>query len=233
MLKRIAHAVGRRIGLRPARRSSRHVGAVFDNWARDGRSEKMERAHGPVVRRLLGRVELGADAHYLDIGCGNGYSVRWMSSRLPNGRAVGLDASAEMVAHAQELSEGMPNVAFQRAEFPDHTLERGRFDLIFSMETMYYMVDVDAALRETLALLGPGGIFISAIDFYRENRASHRWPGYVRTEMKLLSARRWRRAFRRAGFQGVTQRRLILPRTEAVESWHSTVGCLVTRGARA
>ncbi len=36
----------------------------------------MERGHGPVARRLVDRMQLAPDAWYLDIGCGNGYTVQ-------------------------------------------------------------------------------------------------------------------------------------------------------------
>ena len=50
--------------------------------------------------------------------------------------------------------------------------------------------------------------------------------------MKLLSARQWFRAFEAPGFISVQQERLIVPKEDAVESWHMTAGSLVTSGRR-
>jgi SAM-dependent methyltransferase len=229
-IKRIARALGARIGLNPWRVARRPAADVFDEWARDGRDAVMERAHHPVVMKILQAQSFKAGARYLDIGCGNGYAVRFMAARVPSETAVGLDASPEMVARARALSGNLTNVRFECAQFPAHALERGTFDVIFSMETMYYMTDLAAALREVRALLRPGGRFVSAIDFFEENVESHGWPSYVGAQMRLMSAREWRAAFQRAGFTSVVQSQLVVPLGEAVESWHATVGSLVTSG---
>lgn len=203
---------------------------VFSTWALDGRAAGMERAHGPVARRVLDAIELPPDGWYLDIGCGNGYTVRWAAARLPHGRAIGIDVAPEMVKRARELSSAHPGVEFHEAAFPSHRLPYGRFDAIFSMEMLYYLPDIPAALAEVRRLLKPGGVFVSAVDFYAENPDSHGWPQYIGLRMALLSAAQWARAFEGAGFAPVRQHRLVIPHEEAVESWHATAGSLVTSG---
>lgn len=205
---------------------------AFDTWALDGREAKMERGHGPIARRIFASLRLAPDARYLDIGCGNGYSVRWAAAAAPRGQAVGLDLSPEMVRRARELSAGFPNVAFAEAAFPRHELPPASFDAIFSMEVFYYLPDPEAALRESLRLLKPGGTFVSAIDIYRGHPMARKWTRYVGTKTKLWSGRRWRRAFERAGFVDVAQERMILPPEEAIEVWHTRAGSLVTKGRR-
>jgi cyclopropane fatty-acyl-phospholipid synthase-like methyltransferase len=228
-MQRIFRAIGRRLGVARSGGGFRPAGDVFDTWAQDGRDDGMERAHGPVVRRILDDLTLDADTRYLDIGCGNGYSVRWAAERGA-GTAVGLDVSKEMIGRARALSSGLPHVTFEHSSFPEHTLTPASFDVILSMEAMYYMTDLDAALREVLALLKPGGLFVCAVDFFREHRRSHKWPRLVGTEMKLMSARGWRRAFEHAGFRSVRQARMIIPQDEAGAASHASVGCLVTFG---
>lgn len=205
---------------------------AFDTWALDGREGTMERGHGPIARRVFDSFHLLDDAQYLDIGCGNGYSVRWAAAIAPRGRAVGLDLSPEMIRRARELSAGIPNAAFMESAFPRHELPLSSFDAIFSMEVFYYLPDPEAALREALRLLKPGGTFASAIDIYREHPMARKWIKYVGTSAKLWSGPHWRRAFERAGFVEVAQERMVLPPGEAVEVWHSRVGSLVTRGRR-
>jgi len=191
----------------------------------------MEVAHGPVARRVLASLGLGPDSHYLDLGCGNGYTVRLVSARY-GATAVGVDASSEMIAKARSLSPHSPDVSFVCASFPRHSLPERSFDVVFSMESMYYMVDLDEALRAVLELLKPGGVFACAVDFYQENTASLGWPGYVGTDMKLLSAQEWRSALEAAGFGAISQRRVVIPEGEAQEPWHATVGSLLTVGRR-
>ena len=206
---------------------------TFDTWARDGRETKMERGHGPIARRVFESLRLSADAHYLDIGCGNGYSVRWAAAAALHGKAVGIDLSPEMIRLARERSAHLGNAEFREAAFPHHDLPHASFDAIFSMEVFYYLPDPEMALRETLRLLKPGGFFVSAIDIYREHPMARNWIRYVGAAVKLWDGPRWRRAFERAGFVEVTQERMILTPEEAVEAWHVRAGSLVTRGRRA
>lgn len=215
----------RRWRARPARE-------VFDEWAAEGRDEGMAEAHGPVARRVLDRLELPRDGRFLDVGCGNGYAVRWAAARMPDGEAVGIDASPEMIRHARERSQGLGKVRFERADFPEHPLPAGAFDAIFSMEVFYYFSDVAAALEATLRLLRPGGEFACVVDYYEENTASHGWPELTGAPMELMSADEWRGALEAAGFVDVRQDRITLPPEEASQDWHSTVGSLVTVGRR-
>ncbi len=222
----------RRLLSRRAEAESSRIRSAFDTWALDGRDAKMERGHGPVARRVFDSFRLAEDAHYLDIGCGNGYSVRWAAAAAPRGQAVGIDLSPEMIRRARELSEGIPNAVFMETNFPRHELPLASFDAVFSMEVLYYLLDPAVALAEILRLLKPGGTFVSAIDYYPENRRSHGWPKYVGVSMRMWNGALWRRAFGRAGFTGITQDRMIIPEEDAVEPWHASVGCLVTTGHR-
>ena len=217
--------------------SSQHqisqVRAVFDDWARRGRAEGMEHSHGPVARRAFEQLDLRPDGWYLDIGCGNGYTVRWAAKTASAGHAVGIDVAPEMIRRARELSADLPNAEFNLVTFPDHQLPRGRFDAIFSMEVLYYLPSLSAALEEIVRLLKPGGRFACVVDYYQENEASHSWPEDVGVAMRLLSAAEWRAAFEAAGLRVIEQTQITVPADQAGEEWETTVGSLLTVGTAA
>jgi SAM-dependent methyltransferase len=135
-----------------------------------------------------------------------------------------------MIARAKDLSQGLANAEFHLATFPQHDLPLGRFDAIFSMEVLYYLPSLSAALEEVVRLLKPDGRFVSVVDFYQENSASHSWPEDVGVAMRLLSAAQWREAFEDAGLEVVEQARITLPVEQASESWKVDVGSLMTAG---
>lgn len=203
---------------------------MFDDWAVRGRAEGMERSHGPVARKAFHHLGLKPDSWYLDIGCGNGYTVRWAAQDVPDGKAFGIDVAPEMIARAKDLSQGLANAEFHLATFPEHDLPLGRFDAIFSMEVLYYLPSLSAALEEVTRLLKPGGLFVCVVDFYQENAASHSWPEDVGVAMRLLSAAQWREAFEDAGLEVVEQSRVTLPPEQASEDWKVAVGSLMTVG---
>jgi len=203
---------------------------VFDDWAVRGRAEGMERGHGPVARKAFHHLGLTPDSWYLDIGCGNGYTVRWAAEDAPKGKAFGLDVAPEMIARAEKMSQGVANAEFHVATFPEHDLPLGRFDAIFSMEVLYYLPSLSDALAEITRLLKPGGRFVCVVDFYEENVASHSWPEDVGVAMRLLSAAQWRKAFKDADLKVIEQGRVTLTPEQASEDWNVTVGSLMTVG---
>ncbi|MDF1565710.1 MAG: class I SAM-dependent methyltransferase [Deltaproteobacteria bacterium] len=186
---------------------SRHVqkvGALFDEWAREGRAEGMERTHARAARPAFERLGVGAGHRYLDVGCGNGYSVRW-AVEAGAASALGVDLSEEMIARAREQSRGHAAASFLQAAFPGGGLPAGGFDRIFSMEAYYYLADLDAALEATRALLAPGGRFACTIDHYLENEESHGWSEELGLSLHLLGAAEWSERFSRAGFEEIEQ----------------------------
>jgi len=209
------------------------IATVFDDWARRGRAEGMSDAHGPAARMAFDRLDLPPDGRFLEIGCGNGYAVRWAARACPAGLAVGIDVAEAMIERARELSAELDNVEFRHGLFPGVSLPVTRFDAVFSMETLYYLPEptLDAALSEVARLLVPGGRFACAVNYYAENEASYSWPEDVGLEMTLLDADGWRRAFERAGLDVVEQTRLVVPPDLATSEWHTTEGSLLTLGS--
>lgn len=209
------------------------VRGVFEDWAERGRAEGMAESHAPFVRPVFERLRLPPDGTYLDIGCGNGYTVRWAAAAMPDGSAVGLDVAPGMIDRARAESSAFPNAQFHVAAFPeDHHFEPASFDAIYSMEVFYYLPDLGAGLAEVRRLLRPGGLFACQVDYYRENTASHSWPEDMGVEMTLLGEDGWREAFESAGLDVTEQFRVRLPPEEASEPWKATEGSLVTMGRR-
>jgi len=181
---------------------------VFDDWARRGRASGMERTHEPVARAAFERLGVRAGGRYLDIGCGNGYTVRWAAAVAPDVQATGVDVSPEMIQQARELSADLPNTRFNCGPFPLPGLERGSFDAIFSMEVFYYLPDLDAGLRQARRLLSPGGRFVCVVDYYEENPESHSWPEELGLTLQLRSMAGWVEAFEGAGLRVIEQERI-------------------------
>ena len=209
------------------------VRRLFDDWAIRGRAEGMELGHTPTARPAFESLELSAGQRYLDIGCGNGYTVRWAAAVDPTVQAYGLDASEQMVARARHLSEGVENARFIHAPFPLPALKARSFDAIFSMEVFYYLPDVVWGLLSVFRLLKPGGHFACIVDYYAENEASHSWPTDVNVPMTLWSAAEWREKLETVGLEVLDQRRLCPPLAPGEEpTWKHTEGSLYTLARR-
>ncbi len=213
-----------------------HVEAVrglFDEWAGNGRAEGMETGHTPMARPAFDRLNVTSGQTYLDIGCGNGYTVRWAAEAGSDVQAIGIDVSEGMVDRARTLSSALPNCRFINAPFPLPILKAQAFDAVFSMEVFYYLPNLPWALMSTLRLLKPGGLFACIVDFYEENTASHGWSEDIGINLNLLSSEKWRQVMEEVGFEIVEQARLLAPTVKGQEpDWRQTEGSLLTLARR-
>ncbi len=183
----------------------------FNEWARAGRCEGMEKAHRPVGERAIALMHVTPEVRVLDVGCGSGWATRVLAKLAFNGRVTGIDISDEMVRVASEASSSFVNVDFQvvsaeRLPFPDR-----EFTHAFSMESLYYYANIPKALSEIHRVLKPGGLFVMVVDLYWENEASHRWIEDLKVPVELLSIDDYRSLFVDAGFINIIDRRLVDP----------------------
>ena len=183
----------------------------FNDWAKAGRGEGMEKGHRPVGEQAIELMAIPLDARVLDVGCGSGWATRLMAEKARDGRVVGIDIADEMIRLAVESSTRYANVEFKVASAEKLPFNNGEFTHAFSMESLYYYADMGAALREIRRVLKPGGLFVSVVDLYEENVPSHQWIDELKVPVQLLSSADYRSLFEHAGFVNVRDRRLYDP----------------------
>jgi SAM-dependent methyltransferase len=183
----------------------------FNEWARAGKGDSMERGHRPVGEQAIIQMQVPSDARVLDVGCGSGWAARLLAQQAHAGQVVGIDVSDEMIGVAREQSKTLTNVEFRVASaeglpFPDNS-----FTHAFSMESLYYYADIAKALREIHRVLKPGGVFVTVVDLYEENAPTHQWIETLKVPVQLLSTEKYRSLFAEAGFVNITDGRLLDP----------------------
>jgi len=183
----------------------------FNEWARAGKGESMERGHGPVGRQAIERMAVPADARVLDIGCGSGWATRLLAEHAASGRVTGIDISDEMIRVARESSLLFLNVDYQTASAEQLPFGDGEFTHAFSMESLYYYRNIPRALSEIHRVLKPGGLFVAVVDLYWENEATHQWIDTLKVPVELLSVDDYRSLFTDAGFVNVNDARVFDP----------------------
>src|SRR5579864_706693 len=100
----------------------------------------------------------------LDVGCGTGYFARLLARTVgPDGVAVGVDASAEMIRFASEKSTA-PNCHFQIGTAESLSFPDAHFDVVVSSLFMHHLPDdlQLTALKEMWRVLRPGGTLLIA-----------------------------------------------------------------------
>ena len=94
---------------------------------------------------LAAKLDIAADDHILDIGCGDGKITVGLAGRAPEGKTVGIDSSESMIAYAREHRTA-PNVTYKVMDARKILLP-DKFSIIFSNAALHWVDDHPAVLR--------------------------------------------------------------------------------------
>jgi trans-aconitate methyltransferase len=178
---------------------------VFGEWAETGKDKGMAEGHKVSVDEMIKfsldeRLHIGKNFSFLDLGCGNGWVVRNVTKNSLCSRAVGIDGAKQMIAKA-ESSGG--DAKYILADINSFNSDE-KYDLIHSMEVLYYLKDPSIIVQKiSESWLNEGGRLIVGIDLYYENADSHSWQEKVGTPMLMLRKSDWIEIFEEAGLKDV------------------------------
>jgi 2-polyprenyl-3-methyl-5-hydroxy-6-metoxy-1,4-benzoquinol methylase len=209
-------------------KSTKMVIDVFDSWALSGRSETMADGHNHSVNMMLNMLNEVGNYNLMDVGCGNGWVVRKAAMNARCNKAVGVDVSPSMIeiAKQKKLTDKEQYIC---EDFCELVLDDS-FDIILSMEVMYYIKPLVETLEKIYSLLKNGGVFIMGVDYYMENEESHSWPEMVGLEMQLMSMETWKCQLQQVGFDNIVMD--LVKDTASQEEWKREVGTLVIKGMK-
>ena len=180
--------------------------AVFNEWAELDKDLGMEKGHADAVTEMLDfalkeRHRINNNFTFLDLGCGNGWVVRKVIENPLCINASGIDGAPQMIENAIKRGDGEEYIL---ANIDEHEPTQ-KYDLIHSMEVLYYLENPAAILKKIAnSWLNDGGRLIVGIDLYHENSDSHSWEDKVGTRMLMFKETEWVNFFRQAGFNDVT-----------------------------
>ncbi len=124
--------------------------AFGEDFSQDGFSDIAQ------IDRILEYIPAGEDVHILDIGCGNGKMLGYLQKKT-GAYIHGFDYSGEAIKIAKELFA-------DRAEFREGVIgevDYGEesFDVITSMDTMYFAKDMTDFVAQVKRWLKKDGVF--------------------------------------------------------------------------
>jgi SAM-dependent methyltransferase len=119
-----------------------------------GRLALMSQLLDPMHRRFLSMLGVGPGQRVLEVGCGNGSISRWLAGQVgPEGRAVAVDLDLSLVAP-------VPGLELRQGDIVAGPIEPGGFDLVTARAVLHHVADLEAALRNLVASLAPGGTLL-------------------------------------------------------------------------
>ena len=153
--------------------------------------------HGTPTTMLLRKKELAlikkfARGRVLDIGCGTGYHMRFISN------ATGIDTSREMVKRAKKTGKRVLLGSAERLPFGD-----GSFGTALCLFTVLNMCDCAKAVREMARVLEPGGraiISVASVHDSGKSRKKRFRVGGERFMLRLFTKEELTDIFGKEGF---------------------------------
>ena len=112
----------------------------------------MSRLLDPMHRRHLEALGVHPGDRTLEVGCGNGSISAWLADRVaPGGTAVADDIDLSLV------DVRAPNLELRTDDIVAGPIDAGTFDLVTARAVLHHVADADAAVRNLVASLKPGG----------------------------------------------------------------------------
>jgi ubiquinone/menaquinone biosynthesis C-methylase UbiE len=109
------------------------------------------------VNDLIAKLGVGESDKVLDLGCGAGGISQYISDTT-GAHVTGLDYSATAIETATNRTIGKQDrLAFVQGDMNSLDFADRSFDKIVSIDTIYWVADIDEALASISRLINPGG----------------------------------------------------------------------------
>ena len=107
------------------------------------------------INRILRHIPSGKDIHILDIGCGNGKMLGYLQNKT-NAYIHGFDYSGNAIDTAKRLFQTKAD--FKQGYIGEMDYPAEQFDLVVSMDTMYFAPDMEKLVRQIIKWLKKDGV---------------------------------------------------------------------------
>lgn len=97
-------------------------------------------------------LRISPTAHVLEVGCGEGYGINYLSSRIAHATATDLSLQALIHARAQ-----YPGPRFCQTVGTCLPFASGTFDAVVSFQVIEHIAEVNSYAQEVCRILKPGG----------------------------------------------------------------------------
>jgi demethylmenaquinone methyltransferase/2-methoxy-6-polyprenyl-1,4-benzoquinol methylase len=111
-------------------------------------------------RRAAAQIDVPSDARLVDLCCGTGALTRILAKKVPDGEAIGIDFSANMLDVARAAT-GCPNIRYLQGDVLSLPFNDAYVDGATMGYSMRNIVDIGACLREIKRVLKPGASFVN------------------------------------------------------------------------
>lgn len=166
----------------------------------------MNRVNRVMYRGIVAELSLSAATELLDIGFGNGYLEK-LIARKGNCRITGIDISEDMVRKARETNcrqVASGSMVFKLGDCCSMDFHEDSFDIVTTMNTIYFWSDTDKGMSEIYRVLKTGGVFYNAV-LTKESLDS---MFYTKSGFKKFTEEEYTALGKKAGFSSIETKSL-------------------------
>lgn len=170
----------------------------------------------------------------LDVGCGTGRVIRYLSQRLPGVCFHGMDPSRELLDVAIER-HGIPQEWLSCGTGEDIPFDDGSFDVAVATGVLHHVAQADVVIEEMLRI-SRIGIFLSDTNTYGQGRLAMRLIKIGARQLNIIRPLQW---IRHGGKQwiysegdGVSRPYSLFDSLQVLNQSCSTVVIIPTKGSK-
>lgn len=124
------------------------------------------------INHMLEVLDLRPGQHVLDLGCGSGGIARYIAEKT-GARVTGLDFAETVITEVRRRDpKGSGNPEFLHGDINALEFAPSTFDAIVSLDTLYWVDDLERTLADLSAILKPGGQLAVFMEHNLENEGS-------------------------------------------------------------
>jgi ubiquinone/menaquinone biosynthesis C-methylase UbiE len=122
------------------------------------------------IESVVDIMDIGQDDSILEIGPGTGLHLKYMLDKEPDISYTGIDLSELMVDEANRLNQDLlvdGRIGFYYGSSEELEFADNSFDIVLTLNTIYFMDEIDVHMKEIYRVLKPGGRFY--LGFFTRN----------------------------------------------------------------
>jgi ubiquinone/menaquinone biosynthesis C-methylase UbiE len=144
----------------PTPHDARTKAAITYNAAADRYDDPANSFWARFGQKTIQQLDLKPGEHLLDVCCGSGASAIPSAQIVgPGGSVIGVDLAEDLLKLARQKARDLKlhNIEFQQGDMLDLRFNDSQFDAVVCVFGIFFVPDMQAAVRELWRLVRPGG----------------------------------------------------------------------------